>query len=177
MNHFFLNHFDTILMVFITILGFIITYFMTRKNFRDEVKKGKITLNAEAIKSLPYEICQMMNRMLPKGKQKLLSVDEYSEILSKVLSYGSKDTVAIAIHMQQLSYSNADGTNAETGWEMISSYSLLITQIKYDLTSEIISPESWFYLKISDYKKLQPQIKATINKVVNQLRLNKEFHV
>lgn len=31
------KHFDTILTVSITILGFIITYFMTKRNFKDEI--------------------------------------------------------------------------------------------------------------------------------------------
>lgn len=45
------SHFDTIITVCVTVLGFIITYLMTRKNFKDEVKKNKLALNTENIKS------------------------------------------------------------------------------------------------------------------------------
>ena len=62
-------------------------------------------------------------------------------------------------------------------WKALAAYSLLITQLKYDLTAEVISPESWFMLRITDYEKKQEEIKSEINNIVDNLRLNKLFHV
>lgn len=42
MKEFLANHFDAI----ITIIGFIITYFMMKKSFKEEIKKDKIALAA-----------------------------------------------------------------------------------------------------------------------------------
>lgn len=173
--NFFLVHFETIITVGVTIIGFVVTYFMTKKNFKDEVIKNKLAINADAIKELPYQICQMMNRIEPKNGEAPLTAKDFSEILSKVLSYGSKDAVAIAVHMQQILYGNAENQNLDTAWEILASYSLLITQIKYDLTSEIVSPESWFQLKIKDYSAHRSEIVAKLNKIIEELNLNNSF--
>ena len=60
MKQFIIDHFDAIITILITILGFIITYFLNQSSFRDEVKKDKLSRTAEEIKSLPFDICQMM---------------------------------------------------------------------------------------------------------------------
>ena len=99
--------------------------------------------------------------------------------MSKIIAYGSKDAVSLAIHMQRIAYiSNTRKQTKEEQWEMLATYSLLITQFKYDLTSEVISPESWFQLKINDYdEKMKKQMIVIINKVVDELKLNKDFKI
>ncbi len=172
MKQFIIDHFDAIITILITILGFIITYFLNQSSFRDEVKKDKLSRTAEEIKSLPFDICQMMDAMIG-GK---FSVEQYSAILSKVLAYGSKDAVSLAVKMQQLSYKMKEAPMEER-FIIMATYALLITQLKYDLTSEIISPESWFQLRLTDYNALQSQMKGYINDLVDELNLNRAFKV
>lgn len=169
-------HFDTIITVLVTIVGFIITYFMTKKNFEDEVKKDKITHTAEAIQTLPYDICQMMDSMIKKKDYSAEQVEQYGKMLSKVLAYGSKDAVSIAIRMQQLVYT-LNERPADEKYSALAAYALLITQLKYDLTSEIISPESWFQLRMTNYSKIQSSMKSTINGLICELDLNSSFFV
>ncbi len=177
MKEFILNHFDSVITVFVTVLGFIITYFMTKKNFQDEIRKDKIALAAQEIQTLPYDICQLMDRMIKAGKEDPESfVKEYGAILSKVLAYGSKDAVSIATKMQQLSYSLTNKPTMER-FPIMAAYALLVTQLKYDLTSEVISPESWFQLRMTDYEKLRPTMKNSINDIVNELGLSNSFTV
>ena len=47
--------------------------------------------------------------------------------------------------------------------------------MKYDLTDEIVSPEFYFRLKINDYDNMKIQIIDIINKIIEELKLNKEF--
>nr|MBQ4457093.1 hypothetical protein [Clostridia bacterium] len=177
MRAFLINHFDSIITVFVTVLGFIITYLMTKKNFRDEVRKDKIALVAQETQTLPYDICQLMDSMIKdKSKSPDKIVKEYGAILSKVLAYGSQDAVKIAIKMQQLSYSLTNVPNEER-FSILAAYALLITQLKYDLTSQVISPESWFQLRMTDYPKLQPKMKEDINNIVYELGLSESFAV
>ena len=177
MSDFIANHFDTILTVIVTVLGFVITYFMTKKNFKEEIRKDKIALAAEATQTLPYDICQLMDSMIKdKDKKQNVFMKEYGAILSKVLAYGSKDAVKIAIKMQQLSYDAADQPT-EKRFAILAAYALLITQLKYDLTLEVISPESWFQLRMNDYSKIQNIMKSDINNIVNELDLNHSFNV
>lgn len=170
------NHFETIVSTAITILGFIVTYLMTKKSLKDEIKKDKINRTSETLQMLPYDICQLLSSIINNHSN--LPIEKYNEILSKVISYGSKDTVGIAIKMQQLSYSLADEKKPEDEkFRLMAAYALLITQLKYDITSEIISPESWFEMRIKDYEKLRPQMKKWINDLISELKLNKQFRV
>lgn len=168
-------HADTLITVTVTIIGFIVTYLMTQKSLRDEILQSKVMSNADNIRSLPYDICQMMNRMTGKGSNQSFSVNEYAELLSKVLAYGSKDAITIAVHLQEMAYANAETENTHSPQEMMACYSLLITQIKFDLTAEIISPECWFKLKIKDYSVMKKAIVMYNNYLVRELDLRRDF--
>lgn len=54
---------------------------------------------------------------------------------------------------------------------------LLISQIKFDITGEIMSPESWLIIKITDYSKIQNNIAKTINALVDKNKLDKRFKI
>lgn len=103
-------------------------------------------------------------------------VQEYGMMLSKVLSYGSKEAIKIAVKMQQLSY-DAENKATEERYPIIAAYALLITQLKYDLTSEVISPESWFEMRMKDYNTVQTSMKNALNKLIDELKLNPDFKV
>lgn len=170
------EHFDTIITVAITILGFVVTYLMTKKSLSDEIKKDKISRTMDTLRELPYEICQLMEKMLQsKGKGQGTIVKEYREMMAKVIAYGSKDAVKIAIKIQQISHQTSE--NAKEGMSMLAGYSLLITQIKYDSTSEAISPDSWLKLKMNDYPNIEAEMTKTINRLVDELGLNRKFLV
>lgn len=179
---------------FVTVLGFIVTYLLTKKNFKDEIIKNKISVNVEIVRMLPYRICKIIDSYImilnidkenieeeeKKTKKEKYQEDlnkEFVDILSNVLCYGSKDAIDIAIKMQTLSYSMNYSKDKKIDYDLLVVYSLLITQIKYDLTSEIISPESWFKLRLTNYSKTRPQIVSSINKIVDELNLNKKFKV
>ena len=172
---FYIEHIDTIVTMVVTIIGFVVTYFLTKRNFKNEVQKDKIALASAQIQSLPYDICQLMDAMI-KGKQQNL-LDQYGSMLSKVLAYGSSQAVRIAIKMQRMSYDTSNGASLDDRLPMMAAYSLLITQLKYDLTSEIISPESWFQLRMNDYDKIEAKMKEAINRLIQDLDLNHAFKV
>ena len=177
MKQFMINHFDTIITVGITILGFIITYLMTKKNFRDGIRKDKISLTLQEIHSLPYDICQLMDEMVKnKTKKPEEFAKEYASILSKVLAFGSNEAIKIAIKMQQLSYNSAVELSGNS-YKLLIAYALLITQLKFDLTSEIISPEKWFELRMTDYPKIKESIRKDINQMISELELNPGFSI
>lgn len=167
---------DTISTLAITFLGFLVTYLLATKNLKDEISKNKKSVMIDSIKELPYDICMLMDNILKnrnENKNKLaISSEKFQSIMHRVLSYGSKDAVHIAVFMQQLSYSdNTDGT------KLLSAYSLLITQLKYDITGEIISPLSWLKMKTTDYNTLEDSVKYEANKIITNLKLNSKFKI
>ena len=65
----------------------------------------------------------------------------------------------------------------EDGHIQLAAYSLLIVQIKYDLTSEIISPESYFKIQLKDYESAKDALVNKTNQITRDLELNNSFLV
>lgn len=100
------QHFDTIITVSITIIGFIVTYFMNKKSVQDELKKDKVMHTTELMETLPYDVCQFMNELLHNKSRTITkqSIDAHEKILSKIIAYGSVDAVKLAIVVQECAY-------------------------------------------------------------------------
>lgn len=62
-------------------------------------------------------------------------------------------------------------------YRMISEYVLLATQIKYDVTEISVSPELWLQMSLNDYCENKEKIKNANNKLVDELKLRKEFKI
>ena len=81
--------------------------------------------------------------------------------------------------MQRINYRNADNADApiEEKYRVMTLLSLLISQIKYDLTGEVINPEFWFIMKIKDYysSNINKTICQLINQDVDELNLLYKF--
>ncbi len=171
------NIFITNLDVVVTIFGFFITYKLTTKTFSNEIRKSKIDHNVEAIHSLPLELCNMMSKIQQsKGSKNAVSASEYEKLMTKIFAYCNKDSVAIAVEIQQTFY-KINKTNEDYGQYLLVLFALLITQLKYEISDEIISPESWFKLKITDYETSRDTMVDEINQTIKNLDLNKKFIV
>jgi len=170
------EHLDAIVTVIITIIGFVVTITMTKKSFKNEIKKSKIALASEETRTLPYDICQLLDDIMNNDQNEKV-LERYRIILSKVLAYGSSQAVKITIRMQKMIYDSEKASINDDKTSMFAAYSLLITQLKYDLTSVIISPESWLQLRIKDYEINKAKICQSINNLIKELDLNNDFKV
>lgn len=168
-------HFDTFITVAVTVLGFIITYKMTAKSFGNEIRKTKISHNVEIIHSLPFDLCKLMSK-IQKSKGKKLNANEYEGLITKIFAYGSKDAVNIATEIQQTLY-RAAATNEDCGRKLLILFSILITQLKYDISDESITPESWFKLYINDYENERKALAKEINQLISEFSLNEKFYI
>lgn len=165
----------SIINVFVTIIGFAITYILTTITFANEIRKSKIDQNIEAIHSSTLELCNMMSKIQKSREQKNAPpTNEYEDLMSKIFAYCSKDAVALAIEIQQTFYKVAK-TNEDCGRYLLVLFSLLITQLKYEISDEIISPESWLKMRINDYDDSREKIVIMINSTIKELNLNKKF--
>lgn len=161
------QHFDTIITVSITIIGFIVTYFMNKKSVQDELKKDKVMHTTELMETLPYDVCQFMNELLHNKSRTITkqSIDAHEKILSKIIAYGSVDAVKLAIVVQECAYEKerqSSQAGVDDGTRPLAAYALLITQLKFDLTSEVIPATSWFRIKIKDYEKYELKLKLQL---------------
>jgi hypothetical protein len=95
--------------------------------------------------------------------------------MNKVLAYASKDAIKISIWAQQINFEN--NNSGVNNFAPLVALSLLISQLKYDASAEIIPADTWFRLRINDYEcsEMKAEVEALIIKAVKELNLNKGF--
>lgn len=95
--------------------------------------------------------------------------------MKKIYAYGSKDSICIISKMQEENYQQLYIESNKL--RPMCFYILLVTQIKFDVTGDAVSPELWYKMKITDYGNNKTIIKNENNKIVKQLNLNKKFKI
>jgi hypothetical protein len=163
-----------ILTILVTILGFIVTYFLNKQNYKNEIIKFKKNSMVDSMKEIPFELCELMYS-IQKGGDNGSYVQKLATIYNKIIAYGSVDSLKITSKLQQVAYQNAK-SKGKIDFSILCLSSLLITQLKYDMSSEVVSPEYWFIIKISDYNaEMKESIKSDTNRFIDELALNKDF--
>lgn len=158
----------------VTIIGFIVTYFLNKRNFKEEVNKAKVSTTLEKISDLPYKILTLMDIMLQKEKPKnheQTNLKLFQELMSLTFAYASKEAIMLVTNMQETNYllsSNPDKVNKN---DIIAYYILLACQVKYDLTGIKINPEYWYRMRLTDYKTMKENLDKATNKIVRELQL------
>lgn len=157
----------------ISVIGFILTNRSMKKNFKNELLKEKTTVHIEKMSEMPLHILELMEKM-PKNLPSQDMLEKYKKILNSVCAYGSNQAIEIVATMQSENYQNAN-TEQFNQYRALAFYALLITQIKYDVTGIINSPDMWYKMKITDYREIKKKVKEENNKIVKELKLNKGF--
>lgn len=157
----------------ISIIGFILTNRSMKKSFKNELLKEKTTVHIEKMSEMPLHILELMEKMInnPSNQDVL---EDFKKILNTVCAYGSIQAIKIVATMQSENYQYANTDQFNT-YRALSFYALLITQIKYDVTGIINSPDMWYTMKLKDYIKMKEEIQKENNKIVRDLHLNKGF--
>lgn len=89
---------STIVPSLITIIGFIVTYNMNVKNYKEELHNSKTTLNIEKLQSIILDVSNLMNNL------NNINVENYKTLVSNILSYGSIDSIKILTYWQTSIY-------------------------------------------------------------------------
>ena len=166
---------DNWVTIVVTFLGFGATLFFTRKSLKNEILKFKQTSQVDQMKDLAFRLCDLMYKMKDAQSIKQKSIDEYAEIMNRVLAYASADAVRIAIWGQQANFQKQN--HERTSVAPLVALALLISQLKYDASSEIIPADTWFRLRINDYESsgMKNQVEAIVAETVKKLNLNNGF--
>lgn len=165
----------------ISIIGFIITIFTMKKNFQNELAKQKANIQLDKMAVMPYEILALMQEMIDTGKKKATPpeqqklVERMNWIFSSIYAYGSSTAIMILASMQSENYKNAAIPESADKYRVMAFYVLLTAQIRFDITGEVVSPEAWFKMRITDFQVNRSQIKEANNRLVEELKLNKHF--
>ena len=136
----------SILQLAITLLGFVITFVLSRREFRNSISKLQKDKQIDKIDGMQKELLDIIEYLLEQPLNPDPVYDEETmrdkiiNILKKVKSYASNDAVRIARHIMSEWY-EMDSKNNST--EFISSCFVLISQLKYDTTGIRTSPRSF----------------------------------
>ena len=161
----------------VSIIGFIVTYFLNKRNFHEEVNKAKVDATLKKISDLPYKVLTTLDYMRKNQNEenyKQISSKMYGELVSMIFSYGSKDAIKIVSSMQEtrnLLSNDLDqvkkNQTANTAY-----FVLLACQIKFDLTGIKICPEYWYKTRLRDYNEKKDELSRVTNRIVHELQLD-----
>ncbi|MGD1818939.1 MAG: hypothetical protein ACPKOI_03530 [Pleomorphochaeta sp.] len=156
----------------VTIAGFFFTYFLNKRNYKEEISKQKQNINLDKSADLPYKI-QYVYDEITSNKSKSHAQKEkeqklFKELMSLIFAYGSMDAIKIITNLQEFSYSEK-----EDNTDLIAYYILLLCQTKYDLTGIEVNPQFWYRMKLTDYKKTREKLNLSTNSIINKLELSK----
>ncbi len=167
------ENFGALISGIVTIIGFIVTYIMTKKNLKDEVHKIKQNISIELMQKIPFEILEYFDSLKKANSDELLL--KLQSIMSQVYAYGSVNAIKTLVAFQTINYHIKEMENKT---DILILLSILVSQIKYDITGEIIDPTNWLKIKIRDYKEtLEPSISANVNFLIDKYELNKKLKV
>ena len=125
--------------------------------------------------TMPYFILELLEKMnKSQGQGDILN--DFISLMNTVYAYGSEKAILIAATMQKENYEKAKSKQFEK-YRAISLYTLLATQIKYDVTGIVVSPEFWLQMKLNDYSVSKSEFKKANNLIVKELNLKSEFKV
>lgn len=179
----------------VSIVGFLVTYFMSRKNLKDglaltekefqnELLKQRSDKRLELMASAPYDALVLMQDMIDSGKNKKHSfpdtklLEKQNNLYFKVYAYGSPSSLHNLSSMQSENYqANMNSIVSVNAHRLICYYVLLASQLRMDVTGETVNPEEWFKMKFSDYHKTKSLFADANNQLVTELNPSKDFFI
>lgn len=162
--------FKIILPVIITIIGFVVNFFVMRGSIRKEIESKKTNIYLNELSKIPYELILLMESML-KNVNNQKRTDKFIDLMAIIFSYGTKEAIKIAASMQEYNYTVQDSN--KDGNKIMAYFILLTCQIKYDLTGIEINPESWYKIKLTDYGIVRENLDKVTNQIVKDLQLHR----
>lgn len=166
--------------IIISITGVIITIYTLREDFQNELAKQKANMQLDKMSTMPYEILELLQNIIDSRNDTAATLqkeimDKMNRIFSTIYAYGTSASIHILAAMQSENYQNASAPNQADTYRMMTFYVLLTAQIRADITGEVVSPEEWFKLKITDFQNNRERIKVANNKLVEELNLSSQY--
>lgn len=155
---------------FVTLVGIAVSYMLSRRNLREEVHRLQEQQTLAKTNDFPSRAASLLDD-LSSGMNEV----EMRRFLSDIYAYGSPEAIRILVAFQENNYEVAAGKVNQDPWYTMTLLSLLITQLKYDLTGRIVDPEYWFRIKLTDYDPEKHPAREKISSLVGQLGLDSRF--
>ena len=161
----------------ISIIGFIATNRSVKRDFKNEILKQRNEIALNKMATMPMRILELLGTIIETGGQNEELAKEFDGFMNEVYAYGSENAIALISKIQKDNMFFGDNVADRNLYELIAMYILLATQIKYDVTGIIVSPEKWYEMRINDYEINREKMRLANNNVVKMFELNKRFYI
>lgn len=189
-----INSFITIL---VALIGFSINTRLNKRNLVNEINKFKLNKHIEHMEGIPIRLLNFIDKVceFSINKSNISKVtDELLELLDAIIAYGSEDSVKIVseVHKFRDLYAHKIITveeetyyeNEEFSNKLTALLSLLLCQVKHDLTGIFINPKIHYGCRVvyasEDIQETLDILTtmANVNNItVSKLKLNKKLKV
>lgn len=161
----------------ISIIGFIATNRSVKRDFKNEILKQRNEIALNKMATMPMRILELLGTIIETGGQNEELAKEFNGFMNEVYAYGSENAIALISKIQKDNMFFGDNVADRNLYELIAMYILLATQIKYDVTGIIVSPEKWYEMRMNDYEINREKMRLANNNVVKIFELNKRFYI
>ncbi|AFR70809.1 hypothetical protein NEI00_02080 [Brachyspira pilosicoli] len=146
------------------IITAVFTFIITRKIDKSS-KQSKIIF--EELENIAVELNAILLDIISDKSYKNTNnnIKRLNTQMNKIYLFGTIEAVRIVAYIRKL----------EKQQYIISLVALLISQIRYDLTSKIINPIYWPEINLTDFSKYRDEHNEYLKKVIKHLKLNKNF--
>lgn len=170
----FINKNTAVITCLVTIIGLFFNNRNLKNTFKNDFNKIHREHFLEELSGLSREVVNVMQEIMDANDNSSKikkSTENLKNVENKILAHGSAKSIDICCSAQQSVYKNEPAT------KMLALLSLLICQIRFDLSGEAISYESWFKMKLNDYDDavIKEELKEFAEKEVKRLKLNRDF--
>ena len=156
----------------ISIIGFIATNRSVKRDFKNESLKQRNEIALNKMATMPMRILELLGTIIETGGQNEELAKEFDGFMNEVYAYGSENAIALISKIQKDNMFFGDNVADRNSYELIAMYILLATQIKYDVTGIVVSPEKWYEMRINDYEINREKMRLANNNVVKMFELN-----
>lgn len=162
----------SILSLFVTILGFILTFFQINRKYNLAIKQIKKNNQLSMLEILPEKIINFTTKMFNYKVNNEEMFENLQEIKRIIFSYGTKTEMRILSRYENTIITNSIKSNNE---ESIALLLLLSSQIKADVTDEYVSPLYFYKMIIMDNGEWAKKYIEINNLLINELNIDKRF--
>ena len=161
----------------ISIIGFSATNRSVKRDFKNEILKQRNEIALNKMATMPMRILELLGTIIETGGQNEELAKEFDGFMNEVYAYGSENAITLISKIQKDNIFFGDNVADRNLYELIAMYILLATQIKYDVTGIIVSPEKWYEMRMNDYEINREKMRLANNNVVKMFELNKRFYI
>lgn len=201
---------NSLITIIVAIIGFSINTKINKRNLINEINKYKTSKHLEKLEEIPIELLNCINQISSKNttifnikfqdkdEETLKKIKENNKqvsnklryIVDTIAGYGSKDSVKLVGDLNQLMINMKkevtkkdikDSGLMDKKIKVIAYLTLILCQVKFDLTGIAMNPELYYRCRINEsYKNFGPiinNLKKFNNDIVKKLKLNKSFKI